>query len=184
MEQFVWPSADCVTVCEEMRSGHLAQQSDRGPRMAQLFGKCSVFVPSVPCPCGNHDSTPRNAPTQLIRNDVLYISICILELRAQLPYDYYAFIFPWNVNSIKYLNHSLYGVGRNMGSSGTHCDNSVGIALGYGLDDRCSRVRFPAGAGNFSLHHRFQNGSGAHLAYYPMGTRWSFSGAKAAGAWS
>jgi hypothetical protein len=33
-------------------------------------------------------------------------------------------------------------------------DSSVGIALGYGLDDRGSRVRFPAGAGKFSLHHR------------------------------
>jgi hypothetical protein len=40
-------------------------------------------------------------------------------------------------------------------------DNSVSIALGYGLDDRGSRVRFPVGAGNFSLHHRVQNGSGA-----------------------
>jgi hypothetical protein len=38
---------------------------------------------------------------------------------------------------------------------------SVGIELGYGLDDWGSRVRFPAGAGNFSLHHRVQNGSGA-----------------------
>jgi hypothetical protein len=28
-------------------------------------------------------------------------------------------------------------------------DSSVGIALGYGLDDRGSRVRFPAGDGNF-----------------------------------
>jgi hypothetical protein len=28
-------------------------------------------------------------------------------------------------------------------------DSSVGIALGYGLDDRGSRVRFPAGAGSF-----------------------------------
>jgi hypothetical protein len=27
------------------------------------------------------------------------------------------------------------------------------VRLGYGLDDRVSRVRFPAGAGNFSLHH-------------------------------
>jgi hypothetical protein len=61
-------------------------------------------------------------------------------------------------------------------------DSSVGIALGYGLDDRGSRVRFPAGAGNFSLHHRFQNGSGAHPASYPMGTGGSFSGGKAAGA--
>jgi hypothetical protein len=59
---------------------------------------------------------------------------------------------------------------------------SVGIALGYGLDDRGSRVRFPAGAGNFSLHHRVQNGSGAHPASYPMGTRGSFPGGKADGA--
>jgi hypothetical protein len=31
----------------------------------------------------------------------------------------------------------------------TSRDTSFGIALGYGLDDRGSRVRFPAGAGNF-----------------------------------
>jgi hypothetical protein len=61
-------------------------------------------------------------------------------------------------------------------------DSSVGIALGYGLNDRGSRVRFPAGAGNFSLHHRVQNGSGAHPASYPMGTRGSLPGDKAAGA--
>jgi hypothetical protein len=59
---------------------------------------------------------------------------------------------------------------------------SVGIALGYVLDDRGSRVRFSEGTGNFSLHHRVQNGSGAHLASYPMGTRGSFLGSKAAGA--
>jgi hypothetical protein len=61
-------------------------------------------------------------------------------------------------------------------------DSSVGIALRYRLDDRGSRVRFPAGAGNFSLHHRVQNGSGAHPASYIMGTRGSFPGDKAAGA--
>jgi hypothetical protein len=60
-------------------------------------------------------------------------------------------------------------------------DSSVGIALGYGLDDRGSRVRFPAGAGNFSLR-RVQNGSGAHSASYPMDTRGSFPGGNAAGA--
>jgi hypothetical protein len=67
----------------------------------------------------------------------------------------------------------------------SHClshDGSVGIALGYGLDDRGSRVRFPAGAGNFSLYHRVQNGSEAHTTSYPMGTRGSFPGGKAAGA--
>jgi hypothetical protein len=61
-------------------------------------------------------------------------------------------------------------------------DSSVGIALGYGLDDWDSRVRILAEDGNFSLHHRVQNGSGAHPASYPMGTRGSFSGGKAAGA--
>jgi hypothetical protein len=50
-------------------------------------------------------------------------------------------------------------------------DSSVGIALGYGLDVRGSRVRFPEWAGNFSLHHQVENGSGAHPASYPVGTR-------------
>jgi hypothetical protein len=47
--------------------------------------------------------------------------------------------------------------------------------------DHNSFRRFPAGAANFSLHHRIQNGSGAHPASYPMGTRGSFPGGKAAG---
>jgi hypothetical protein len=38
-------------------------------------------------------------------------------------------------------------------------------------------VTFPL---NFSLHHRVQNSSGAHPASYPMGTRGSFPGGKAA----
>jgi hypothetical protein len=37
-------------------------------------------------------------------------------------------------------------------------------------------------AGNFSLHHRVQAGSGAHPASYPIGTRVSFPGGKVAGA--
>jgi hypothetical protein len=60
-------------------------------------------------------------------------------------------------------------------------DSSVGIALGYGLDDWGSRVRFQVGAGNFSLHHRVQNGSGAHPASYPVGNRGSFPGVKRPG---
>jgi hypothetical protein len=61
------------------------------------------------------------------------------------------------------------------------CPPSVGIALGYGLDDRGSRVRFPAGAGSFSLQHCVRTRSGAHPSSYPMGTRGSFLGVKAAG---
>jgi hypothetical protein len=60
-------------------------------------------------------------------------------------------------------------------------DSSVSIALGDGLDDRGSRVRFPTEAGNFPLHHRVENGSGAHPASYLMGTRGSFPGVKRRG---
>jgi hypothetical protein len=89
--------------------------------------------------------------------------------------------FPSN-NVKELLNHSI------LITCSTHLiesrDSSVSIALGYRLDDRGSRVRFPAEAGNFSLHHRVQNGSGAHPASYPMGTRSSFPWGKAAEAWS
>jgi hypothetical protein len=50
-----------------------------------------------------------------------------------------------------------------------------------GLQVGGSRVRVPAGAGNFSLPHRVQTGSAAHPTSYPMGTRGSFPGGKAAG---
>jgi hypothetical protein len=40
-------------------------------------------------------------------------------------------------------------------------------------------VRVPAGAENFSLHHRVQSGSGTHPGSYPMGTRASFPGSEA-----
>jgi hypothetical protein len=66
-------------------------------------------------------------------------------------------------------------------SSGKSRDISVGIVLVYVMEDRGSRVRFPAGAVNFSLHHRVQNGSGAHPASYQMGTRGSFAESKEAG---
>jgi hypothetical protein len=48
-----------------------------------------------------------------------------------------------------------------------------GIAQRYsaGVLAVWSGVRVPAGAGNFSLHHRVQTGSGAHPASYPMATR-------------
>jgi hypothetical protein len=56
--------------------------------------------------------------------------------------------------------------------------SSVCIATGYGLDDRMIGVRFPAGARNFSLHHRVQTGSGAHAAPSPMGTGGCSPGAR------
>jgi len=45
-----------------------------------------------------------------------------------------------------------------------------------------SRFLFLTGAGNFSLHHHVQTGSGAYPASYLIGTRGSFAGGKEAGA--
>jgi hypothetical protein len=42
-------------------------------------------------------------------------------------------------------------------------------------------VRISAGAGNFSLRHRVQTGSGAHLSFSSLGTRGSFPGVKRPG---
>jgi hypothetical protein len=53
-----------------------------------------------------------------------------------------------------------------------------------GLQAERLGVRVPAGAANFSLHHRIQTDSGAHPASCPMGTRGSFPGGKATRAWS
>jgi hypothetical protein len=50
-------------------------------------------------------------------------------------------------------------------------DSSVGIGTRLPAGRLVSRVQFLAGAGNFSLHHRVRNGSGAHPASYPMGIR-------------
>jgi hypothetical protein len=62
-----------------------------------------------------------------------------------------------------------------------HFSRNSLIALSYGLDDRGSRVRFPVGAGNFSLHQRVQKGSGAHPASYAMCNTSSFPGIKRPG---
>jgi hypothetical protein len=89
--------------------------------------------------------------------------------------------FPLNIrlNSLQ-TGNTAYNYSVSSFLRNSH-DSSLGIALGYGLDDRGSRVRFPVGAGIFSLHHRVQNGSGAQPASYPIGTRGSFPGDKAAG---
>jgi hypothetical protein len=58
--------------------------------------------------------------------------------------------------------------------------SSVGIMTGYGLNNRGSGFQFPAGAGNFSILHCIQTGSGAHPMSYPMSTGVSFPGSTVA----
>jgi hypothetical protein len=61
-------------------------------------------------------------------------------------------------------------------------DSSVGIATGYGLDDRMIGVQLAAGAENIPLRHHDHTGCGAHPASCPMGTEGSFPGGKSTGA--
>jgi hypothetical protein len=58
-------------------------------------------------------------------------------------------------------------------------DSSVGIATGYGLDDRGGGSSSPGRVKKISLLHIVQTGSGGHPTSYKMGT-----GGKAAGTWS
>jgi hypothetical protein len=59
-------------------------------------------------------------------------------------------------------------------------DSSVDISTRLRAGKLGFWVRFQVGAGNFSFHHRVQNDSGSHPASFPMGTRGSFPGSKAA----
>jgi hypothetical protein len=74
----------------------------------------------------------------------------------------------------------LFGQFREVYVSVGSRDSSVGIATGYGLDDRGAGVRVPVESRIFLLHV-VQTGSGVHPASCPMGTGGSFPGGKTAG---
>jgi hypothetical protein len=59
--------------------------------------------------------------------------------------------------------------------------STIGVATGYGLDDRLEAEFESRWDEEFSLFH-VETGSGAHPASYSMGTGCSFPGGKAAGA--
>jgi hypothetical protein len=58
-------------------------------------------------------------------------------------------------------------------------ESAVGVATGYGLDDR--RVGFRVPVGSLSLLHVVQTGSGVHPASSPVGSGDSFSSVKRLG---
>jgi hypothetical protein len=57
--------------------------------------------------------------------------------------------------------------------------SSGSIVSDYGLDDRATGVRSPAGAKDFSSNFCVQTGSGDHPASCTMGTEGPFPGGKA-----
>jgi hypothetical protein len=70
---------------------------------------------------------------------------------------------------------------ENTKATKSRLDGAVGVASGYGLDDRCVGVRFPVGSRIFSSPRR-RDGSGTHSASYLMVTGSTYPGGKAAGA--
>jgi hypothetical protein len=86
-----------------------------------------------------------------------------------------------NEKFVKYFSGKPEGK-RPLGKHERRWDGNVNVYFKDGMDDRGSSVRFPAGAGNFSLHNRVQTGSKAHPASYAMGIRGSFPEGEAAGA--
>jgi hypothetical protein len=91
----------------------------------------------------------------------------------------------WTRSKINYITYvpEIEGSGRNILCFKIVSNSGSGIAQWYstGLRAGWSGVRVPAGAGNFSLHHSVQTDSGAHPAFYPMGTRDSSPGVKRPG---
>jgi hypothetical protein len=79
--------------------------------------------------------------------------------------------------------HGYYELDIHVLPDLNNTDSLVGIATGYGLEDRGVVVRVPVGPKIFFLHV-VQTGSGVHPTFYPRGTRELFSRGKAAGAWS
>jgi hypothetical protein len=82
---------------------------------------------------------------------------CILE-----PQTVVRFVLKSQIaNQFKTYNYSVI--------SGSECLQTSALAWGF-------RVRFQIGAGNFSLHHLVQTGSGVRPASCTIGTRTSFPG--------
>jgi hypothetical protein len=88
---------------------------------------------------------------------------------------------PKEYNSHLHTPRPISNIHFNIILSHSSSSPNWSLSLGSGLWAGYSRVAVPAGTGNFSLHHRVQNGSGARPASYPMGTRGSFPGGKATG---
>jgi hypothetical protein len=134
----------------------------------------NTILPSTPT------SSKLSLPSKVSDQNFVWLShlsyVCYIPNHVTLLYLITLIIFSekyklWSSSLCNFLLSSI-----NSTPPLTSRDSSVGIALGYGLDDRDYRVRFPAGAGNFSLHHRVQNGSGAYPDSYSMGIRCFFPG--------
>jgi hypothetical protein len=143
-------------------------------RLSQCVYSCNFKINTIMHSLSRESksqSASQENPRVLWKDKIYYLDHMILTLNQMIPIHTFPSYFPKIYSNIIFPPTSIKSR-----------DSSVGIALGYRLDDRDSRFRFPAVAGNFSIHHRIQNGSGAHPASYPMCTRGSFSGGKAAGA--
>jgi hypothetical protein len=111
-------------------------------------------------------------PVRKLLDTPSYIS-CRIPLRCQAELKFEAVtLSTFVVRAFTFLIETRFDPGKGVEIAQWY---STGIRAGW------SMVRVPARAGNFSLHHRVQNGTGAHPVSYPMGIRGSFLGLKRPG---
>jgi hypothetical protein len=96
---------------------------------------------------------------------------CHLNLMTLMLREEYIF---WSILLCNFLHYLVRSTSSSLGPNilSTLFSERAVIAQWYssGLRAGWSEVRVPAVAGNFSLHHRVQNGSEALPSSYPMGT--------------
>jgi hypothetical protein len=100
---------------------------------------------------------------------------CLVKHRDNLKTYFITCALPWSIHKHDQISEHriLIFVCRLIGEAKEIGNNNLSFN---------PYVVFPAGFGDFSLHHRVKNGSGAHPASCPMGIRGFFPGGKAAGA--
>jgi hypothetical protein len=122
---------------------------------------------------GVYKTRKYNVPFTQISNNILpfYHYRLIVKIIWMSKYEYTIYLLQTRVSIWHISRYSIVYGSR---------DSAVGIATGYGLDDRWVGVRVPVGSRIFSSPRR----PGVHPTSYVMGTGSSFLGVKAARAWS
>jgi hypothetical protein len=143
-----------------------------------LYPECRRISLSM-CNTGNNMAMATNSSLhdqEIVQSLLLRVSGASYSIRTNV-------CFPrnWEKSGVKFTIHIL--VPKPDRCSLRH-QRQIAQRYSAGLQAGWSGVRVPVVAGNFSLYHRVQTGSGAHPASYPMGTRGSFPGGNAASKWS
>jgi hypothetical protein len=135
-----------------------------------LLCLCMNFWPKTERP-SFHTFLSLSPPPNLAPCDFSFFFQSIkLSTPTILPILFLSYVCLWRILIFSCLSPTLLSFRIGAGIAHWY---SAGLRAGW------SGVRVPAGAGNFSLHHRVQTGSWDHADSYPIGIRGSFPGLEA-----